>query len=456
MWGMKFLWILVCMLILNLNLSTKETNGRRVAIVIGINRYKDPSFRSLLNARNDASKIAEVLKEKGKFDEVLHFSDENDTFGFQNPTKLNIEKQYEELIARIYPEDLLFFYFSGHGIGDGYGNNYILPSDTLETKRFSTSISVKSLLDKLQKRKIKKALFIFDACRSSMSYQKSNEENFSSKNEDPQVVGVLYSTRPGQYSYEDNESPHGVFTRYLIAGLKGDADVDKDLIVTLQELRKFVEMKMKDHFPIGDERRQAPSLKIPNETYGDLFLTYLEEKDLNSSHDPALEYKSQIQDQYIYPFLDTIASVSILGYHDMRRGDPFTGKFLFWSGAILGGYLYQEHNSYINTKNEFDSLGSFILLAPYPYDLFAYGSYNEMRNQVNKKSKTVQNNGLILVFIYLINSYRVGSDTLIYLEKIPSKSSYNYPTFSIEGNSVYLPNLRTFNHEYTIQYQTTF
>ncbi|MCP5512179.1 MAG: caspase family protein [Leptospiraceae bacterium] len=408
--------------------ADSSVTGRRVALVVGINRYIDPSFRPLSHAGNDAQKLTDLLKRKGRFDEVLFLSDSEVRGSDLYPTRSNLMNRYESLISKLYPEDFLFFFFSGHGIGDGYGNNYLLVSDSVSSKRFSSSISVKHLLEKLQKRKIYKALFVLDACRSALSYLKAHDEIFSSKNVDPRVVAILYSTREGQYSYEDENSPHGVFTRYLLAGLEGDADVDKNLIVTLEELRKFIEIKMKDHFPSGDDRRQAPSLSIPSEFYGDLSLSFPDPNDLSSTHDPADEYRFHTGEKFLYPAMDGTASLLLPGYHDYRRGDSDVGKFLFWTGGVLGGYLYREHNSYLNLKNEYQNREQAILALPYPYDVLTYESYLGLRNRVNRQAVSVQNTGYLLVFLYFINFYRYGTDTF----SSPIQNASGSTTYSIQ------------------------
>jgi uncharacterized caspase-like protein len=43
------------------------------------------------------------------------------------------------------------------------------------------------------------------------------------------------------------ELGHGIFTYYLVQGLRGAADGDRDGIVTLQELYKYVEQQVSRH-----------------------------------------------------------------------------------------------------------------------------------------------------------------------------------------------------------------
>ena len=52
------------------------------------------------------------------------------------------------------------------------------------------------------------------------------------------------SSRPSEVSMELPELGHGVFTYYLVQGLQGAADLNRDGIVTLQELYEYVEQQV--------------------------------------------------------------------------------------------------------------------------------------------------------------------------------------------------------------------
>ena len=51
---------------------------------------------------------------------------------------------------------------------------------------------------------------------------------------------IITASRPAEVSMELSELGHGVFTYYLLEGLKGAADLNKDGIVTLQELYEYL------------------------------------------------------------------------------------------------------------------------------------------------------------------------------------------------------------------------
>ncbi|HRD81296.1 MAG TPA: hypothetical protein PLL53_11100 [Saprospiraceae bacterium] len=52
-------------------------------------------------------------------------------------------------------------------------------------------------------------------------------------------LALLLSSKGEEYSLEDGGLRSGVFSHFLIRGLKGEADVDRNKIVTVQELHDF-------------------------------------------------------------------------------------------------------------------------------------------------------------------------------------------------------------------------
>ena len=55
---------------------------------------------------------------------------------------------------------------------------------------------------------------------------------------------IITASRPAEVSIELPELGHGIFTYYLVQGLKGAADLNKDGIISLQELYEYVEQQV--------------------------------------------------------------------------------------------------------------------------------------------------------------------------------------------------------------------
>jgi uncharacterized caspase-like protein len=58
---------------------------------------------------------------------------------------------------------------------------------------------------------------------------------------------MLLSSMSDEYSLETSGIRQGVFSHFLIRGLKGEADANKDHIVSVTELFDFVESNVTDY-----------------------------------------------------------------------------------------------------------------------------------------------------------------------------------------------------------------
>jgi hypothetical protein len=259
--------------------QTAGNAGRRYALCIGINGYEDPDINRLEKARNDAAGLGEALKSYGQFDSVFVMTDEVDPRHdpqMSYPRLSNIRGRLTYLQGFITPADLVVVSFSGHGIANEAGDSYLITADTSARDPFTTALPLKEVVDWLGGLKVRKSLLLIDACRETVparaSRGLSSTRLQTEKFERAEVAAVLYATRSGWYSYEDRETPYGVFTRFLLDGVKGKADYqygNRDGIVTFRELSGFVEDAVAA-YALGQGLKQRPYTKITGETFGDL------------------------------------------------------------------------------------------------------------------------------------------------------------------------------------------
>lgn len=272
-------------------LKKREGNeGKRWAICIGINKYMDDSISTLEKARNDAILLGQVLKIQGQFDHVFVMTDDLDFMDPLFPVKANIEERIDYLLEFVEKEDLVVISFSGHGISDTKGNGYLLAVDTRISNKQETSVRVESIVNKFKTKGLKKTLLLIDACREELLEVKGvgnaglQAKLFSSA----EVSAIFYATKSGWYSYEDPESDNGVFTRYLLEGMEGNADTNSDGIVSFSELEQFVQEKVME-WSLRTGRKQKPYTKIHGEKFGDLGLTVAMTGIAEKDQDPETE-----------------------------------------------------------------------------------------------------------------------------------------------------------------------
>jgi formylglycine-generating enzyme required for sulfatase activity len=257
----------------------KNNAGERWAICIGINDYEDRTIIDLKKARNDAKELGKVLKKYGQFDRVYVMTDDLNPRGEDYPKFMNIKRKMDFLKDHIDPEDLVLFSFSGHGIANSKGEGFLVMADSYREDFQGSSIKVKEVIEWLKEVKVKKSLLLLDACREQFQEGKALNLNGlkASRFSQAEVGAVFYSTKSGWFSYEDAYGNFGVFTRYVIDGLKGQSDKSKisgneDGIITFSELASYVEEGV-SNWALNKGKRQRPYTKILGEKFGDLALS---------------------------------------------------------------------------------------------------------------------------------------------------------------------------------------
>ena len=68
---------------------------------------------------------------------------------------------------------------------------------------------------------------------------------------------IITASGANEVSVEKDELQHGVFTYYLVEGLRGKADADKDGLITIDEIYRFVS----EHVPRATGQEQHPIKK---------------------------------------------------------------------------------------------------------------------------------------------------------------------------------------------------
>lgn len=111
-----------------------------------------------------------------------------------------------------------------------------------------------------------RVIFITDSCYSGATAGRTFStvgrravvsDNFLTRLSKGKGRVVLTASRAGEISEERDELGHGVFTYYLLEGLKGKADIDADQIITVDEAYAYVSK----HVPTVTGQNQHPVKK---------------------------------------------------------------------------------------------------------------------------------------------------------------------------------------------------
>jgi hypothetical protein len=225
------------------------------AVVIGINKYKN--LPSLKYATNDAREFYRYLTEVNKIpkDHIWLFMDEEATLDKIRSTLAT------SLRRSAGKDDTVIIFLAGHGAtekdatspdGDGL-EKYILPHNADPKDLYTTALPMGEIARIFQRINSERLVFISDTCYSGASGGRTipvvgARMNVSGAFLERLSQGkgrvILTASDANEVSTEKDELKHGVFTYYLLEGLRGKADFDKDGAVTVDEVYRYVSIKV--------------------------------------------------------------------------------------------------------------------------------------------------------------------------------------------------------------------
>jgi hypothetical protein len=228
------------------NQETVTVSSVRIwAVVVGIATYQH--MPSLKFTDDDAYQFYAFLKspEGGALtdDQVRILVDDN-------ATRDNILTAMRSTFLKADENDVVLFYYSGHGLEGAFipvdfdGYNYRL----LHT-------DIRQLLDQS---KAKYKIVLGDACHSgsltgstlksdllaSRSVQSMLDTYYKAFENCQGGTALLMSSKSQEVSLEDGGLRSGVFSYFLVKGLKGQADADRNKLITIGELFNYVSQKV--------------------------------------------------------------------------------------------------------------------------------------------------------------------------------------------------------------------
>jgi Tfp pilus assembly protein PilF len=233
------------------------SGGARWALIVGIDQYQTKDIDPLSGAVGDAKAIKDVLMKYAEFTEAqvtLLVSD-----GVVKPTAGTIMDKLDEIKKAAKPEDLLLFFFAGHGVQVD-GQRYLLTYDAniSSTGRLkTTSLAATTLMQELESIRVAHRVIMVDACRNdpTSASRKPNladeafEAAFSLQpTSEGGVRATFLSCSKGQSAYEWTEKRRGFFSFFIEKGLSGEAAQYSKVTVTslLSYLNEMVPQKVRE------------------------------------------------------------------------------------------------------------------------------------------------------------------------------------------------------------------
>jgi uncharacterized caspase-like protein len=192
----------------------------------------------------------------------------------EDATTARIGEALTRFVSRAEQNDVLLIFFAGHGAADPNAprSYYIITHDTIRDDMSQTAISMAELRRYIDSNvKSRQLIFLLDTCHSAGVSSRgvlALTNNLSNLYllwllSEGKGRAIITSSDVDEVSNESDKwgNGHGVFTYYLLEGMKGGADENRDRLVTLGELFRYVRDRVQD----ATERKQTPQKMIDNE-----------------------------------------------------------------------------------------------------------------------------------------------------------------------------------------------
>ncbi|MFH2203839.1 MAG: caspase family protein [Elusimicrobiota bacterium] len=240
--------------------STPRPND--AALVVGIGSYREKFIPAVKYATRDAETVARY------FENVLGVPQANIKLLTDDmATKSDLEAYLEDwLVRRVKEDSNVYFYYAGHGAPDPLGKEaYLVPYEghpDFAAKLFP----LKRLYSSLKKLKAKRTVVMLDSCFSG-----TQGRGITKRGGRPLVTTVmpppegddlviLTASSGREISSDYDKVEHGLFTYYLLKGMRGPSDTNRDRSISLAELFQYVRSNVSETASLELNRDQTPTL----------------------------------------------------------------------------------------------------------------------------------------------------------------------------------------------------
>ena len=240
-----------------------NNDNNKIAIIIGIEKYEYLTNLDATFANRDANAFREyAVRALGVDPSNINLLVDKDA------NRRTILRALKLWLPKIGGENRdIYLFFAGHGLASDDGENlYILPQDGDATLLEDTAITRGEIVKLIQKTNPKSVTMFFDTCYSG---QTRNEETLvaslrpvrivADDKEIPKNFTIYTASANDQTSGSIEETKHGMFSYYLMKGLEGKADTNRDKKITNGELIAYLKTNVsKEAFT--QNREQDPML----------------------------------------------------------------------------------------------------------------------------------------------------------------------------------------------------
>ena len=241
-------------------------NKNSYAIVIGIERYRQKLPKADY-ATHDAQTMTEYLTK------VLGYPEENViTLLNDHASNVDLVKYFEKWLPNnVEKGSTVFVYYSGHGAPDPKsGSAYLVPYDGDPSFIDETGYSLKRMYAALGKLPAKEIIVAIDSCFSGAGDRSVIAKgsrplvmNMQSGVVLPKNIRVLSASSGDQTSSTYDEKGHGLFTYFLLKGIKNEDVTRTDGSLRIDDLYSYVKPQVERIARKQYNNEQTPQLIEP-------------------------------------------------------------------------------------------------------------------------------------------------------------------------------------------------
>lgn len=240
------------------------------AIIVGIDTYEDQSsYPSMQVCAADAMALARQFAANGFLAEQMQIL--TDRTPDNRPTRGNILTTLKTTAAATSPDDLLLFYYSGHGDAED-NESYLVSCDGWASSLEDTAIPFSLVKHIIKAAPARSKVIILDACHIGAPLGSKGKARMSPSFmrhvfEQAEGIAVLSSCTQNQYSYQWKTRGQSTYTYFLLQALQGYADKEEKGVVTVRDLNNYVTDKVKAW---AAQQRCIQSPTISSEMVGEI------------------------------------------------------------------------------------------------------------------------------------------------------------------------------------------
>lgn len=214
-----------------------------IGLFVGVENYQNSdALKKVAFAEDDASGVREAFLHLGCYEDRLELLLSG------TATLATVKSKVKHLSRRATKDDVVVFYFAGHGIRTGLGNR-ITCSDTSKEDIDGTTIGLNDILSEFQKSTCSRIIMFLDCCHSGIQFDPVDRaptwtvsyEDLIYEAQGVDHLAVFSASKNDETSLADFDRKHGIWSYFLIQALTGNAHkIYEDRLLFSDRLQKYL------------------------------------------------------------------------------------------------------------------------------------------------------------------------------------------------------------------------